>query len=154
MIIISACLAGMATRYDGERIQADLPFDSTIASVIPVCPEQLGGLSTPRAPACIAGGVGEDVLAGNARVITEDGVDVTDNYLRGAEEVTRLAKRFNIRQAFMAERSPSCGVTMIKDTDGTVRNGCGVAVAALKAMGVTCVGITSRKQEDGNKETR
>ncbi|TET36666.1 MAG: DUF523 domain-containing protein [Planctomycetota bacterium] len=148
MIIVSACLAGMATRYDGGRIQADLPFDSASAFIIPVCPEQLGGLPTPRAPACIADGSGEDVLAGNAKVMTKDGVDVTDNYLRGADEVARLAKRFNIRQAFMTERSPACGVTVIKDTDGNARKGCGVTVAALKAIGVTCVGITARKPED------
>jgi len=145
MILVSACLAGLATRYDGRRLEMTLPFDAAVTPVIPVCPEQLGGLPTPRPPACIVAGAGDDVLDGKARVITAGGADVTKNYLRGAEEVCKIARLFRITQAFMAEKSPSCGVTVIKDLNGTERPGCGVAVAALKRVGVACVGINPKK---------
>lgn len=148
MILLSACLARMATRYDGQRLEADLPFDIAITPAIPVCPEQLGGLPTPRVPACIMGGTGHDVLDGKASVVRVDGVDVTENFIRGAKEISALAERLNIAKAIMCERSPSCGVYEIKDQDGSVRKGCGVAVAALQRIGVACIGISGRKVKD------
>jgi uncharacterized protein YbbK (DUF523 family) len=126
-------------------MEADLPFDMKLTPVLPLCPEQLGGLPTPRIPSQIVGGSGEDVLDGNAKVIMKDGTDVTENFIRGAEEVCALAEELDIRQAFLAEYSPSCGVNGLKETDGNVRHGCGVTVAALRRIGVTCVGVTGKK---------
>jgi uncharacterized protein YbbK (DUF523 family) len=76
---------------------------------MPICPEELGGLSTPRPPAIIVGGKGLDVLKGRARVINDQGLDVTSQFVVGAKEVLRLAQRFGIRKAYLKAESPSCG---------------------------------------------
>jgi len=78
--------------------------------LIPVCPEQLGGLPTPRPPAEILGGDGADVLSGTARVINLRGEEVTEAFMRGAEEVLRLARLLGVRRAFLKAKSPSCGL--------------------------------------------
>ncbi len=104
---------------------------------IPVCPEQLGGLPTPRPPAEIVGGTGEDVVDGRARVMTADGRDVTENFLRGAGEVLRLAELVRPDLVILKERSPSCGVREIYDGTftRTLRAGCGVTTALLRRCG-------------------
>ena len=79
--LVSACLMGLKTRYDGQVFTSrpcELVLDDAIW--LPVCPEQLGGLSTPRTAADLVGGDGHDVLASRARVITKDGTDVTEKY--------------------------------------------------------------------------
>ena len=78
---------------------------------IPVCPEQLGGLATPRAAADLTGGDGNDVLAGRASVITRDGIDVTRHFILGARQCLAVIRAQNIRTAFLKSRSPSCGLT-------------------------------------------
>ena len=77
--------------------------------MIPVCPEQLGGLGTPRAPMEIIGGGGIDVVDGTARVVNANGEDVTAHLLKGAEEVVKIATLLGIREAIMKRGSPSCG---------------------------------------------
>ncbi len=111
IILVSACLAGLRTRYDGRVI--DNPdclarLDGCIW--IPLCPEQLGGLPTPRCPAEIIGGTGDDVLDGKARVIDSEGCDLTEAFIRGAEMVVEIAKAQRIDGALLKARSPSCGV--------------------------------------------
>jgi len=92
MYIVSACLAGVRCRYDGEDREDPKVLELLAGGeAVPVCPEQLGGLPTPRSRAEFVGGDGEDVLDGRARVVSEEGVDVTDFFLRGAEEVLRIA---------------------------------------------------------------
>ncbi len=76
---------------------------------IPVCPEQLGGLATPRRPANIVGGDGHDVLAGRAAVIDADGRDVSARFILGAKQVLAIARAQNITLALLKSRSPSCG---------------------------------------------
>lgn len=125
LILVSACLAGLTTRYDGKVID----YPKCMEKIrnhhwIPVCPEQLGGLSTPRCPADIVGGDGNDVLDGTARVICTDGTDVTDSFIEGARQVLDIARRQPIRKIFLKARSPSCGVTRL-----------GVAAALLKRNG-------------------
>ena len=134
-LLISACLLGVACRYDG----ASRPLDPAALAalrerfqLIPVCPETLGGLPTPRPPAeCI----------GDA-VRTSSGEDVTAQYARGAAETRRLAAFFGCRQALLKERSPSCGSGAVYDGSftGTLRPGDGVAVGVLKADGVAVYG--------------
>ena len=132
-ILVSACLLGCPCRYDGKS----KPNDQVLAlmahhTLIPVCPEQLGGLATPRPPAeCQKGGV-----------FTEAGTDVTVQYKRGAEEALRLAKRYGCACAILKERSPSCGSGEIYDGSFS-RNliaGDGVTAALLKANGIAVVG--------------
>ncbi len=111
LILVSACLAGLRTRYDGRLVEHPGCIDRLKNCIwIPVCPEQLGGLPTPRCPADIVGGDGNDVLDGKARVICSDGVDVTDHFIRGAEMVLDIARRLQAGQILLKARSPSCGV--------------------------------------------
>jgi uncharacterized protein YbbK (DUF523 family) len=102
---------GLCTRYDA-KIKADQNCISYLADSIwiPVCPEQLGGLSTPRSKAVLTGGNGHDVLNGLAQVITVEGRDVTENYIRGARQVLQLAKAQNISTIILKSGSPSCAV--------------------------------------------
>lgn len=83
--------------------------------LIPVCPEQLGGLSTPRSNAEIVGGTGIDVLEGKAKVMKEDGAEVTEHFPRGAYEVLNIAKKLQVKKAVLKARSPSCGIRKIYD---------------------------------------
>ncbi len=111
LYLVSACLVGLCTRYDGKIIENSECIAGLQQSYwIPVCPEQLGGLSTPREAADISGGDGADVLAGTARVISKSGADVTDAFIRGAKQVLHLARSQNVQAVFLKARSPSCAV--------------------------------------------
>ena len=110
--LVSACLLGLCTRYDGKTKEHPQCLNHiTGIFCIPVCPEQLGGLPTPREAADIVGGDGSAVLAGTARVLTKTGVDHTAEFIRGAEQVVQIARLQNISRAFLKARSPSCAVT-------------------------------------------
>lgn len=139
MKVISACLAGCRCRYDGDDNLVDR-FKEMVeqGQAVFVCPEQLGGLSTPRPPAEIVGGTGEDVLNGTARVVTKQGEDVTEQFVRGAEEALRMAQLVGAREAILKERSPSCGSTLIYDGtySGAKRPGHGVTAALLERHGI------------------
>lgn len=109
--LISACLLGVRCRYDGRGAPRQLPpavVAALGARLAPVCPEQLGGLPTPRASLEIVGGDGHAVVQGRARVITASGQDRTAALLRGSEEVLHLAQRLGIRRFVGQQRSPSC----------------------------------------------
>ena len=111
-VLVSSCLAGLCTRYDNQTLtSASCMKRIKMTTWIPVCPEQLGGLPTPREPAAIIGGEGIDVLRGNARVICRDGTDVTDSFVKGAYQVLEIARRQEISNVLLKARSPSCGVT-------------------------------------------
>ena len=101
--------------------------------LLPVCPEQLGGLPTPRLSSEIVGGTGEDVLDGNARVYTKDGDDITQIFLRGANETLNLARLLKADLIILRQNSPSCGCGHIYDGTftGTIRQGNGVTSALL-----------------------
>lgn len=132
-MLISACLMGVACRYDGRsKALGELAHLMERYTLIPVCPEQLGGLPTPRPPAEIAAG----------RVRTQDGADVTVQYDRGAEEVLRLAQCFGCKKALLKERSPSCGSGEIYDGSFSRKliSGRGRTAALLEEHGVTVVG--------------
>ncbi len=132
-ILVSACLLGQSCRYDGEtRPDAGVLALMKSHTLIPFCPEQAGGLKTPRSPAEIK----------NGRVVTREGEDVTDNYRRGAEEALKLAKLYDCRIAVMKERSPSCSPEGVYDGTftKTLVPGPGVTAALLKENGVTVIG--------------
>ena len=136
--MISACLLGICCRYDGASKAH--PLAAALArhhTLIPVCPEQLGGLSTPRPPAERRGD----------RVMTERG-DVTEQYRRGAEETLRLYRLLGCEAAVLKERSPSCGHGQIYDGtfSGALTVGDGVTAELLAANGVAVYG-ESRIQE-------
>ncbi|RME65636.1 MAG: DUF523 domain-containing protein, partial [Nitrospirae bacterium] len=105
---------------------------------IPVCPEQLGGLPTPRPKSEITSGDGTDVLEGRARVTTEDGHDVTEAFLRGARQCLKLVQRAGIKTAILKERSPSCGVNWIVRSNSH-QKGKGVLAALLEKEDVRLI---------------
>lgn len=105
-ILVSACLLGVACRYDGKSKPVECVAKLLSKhNLIPVCPEQLGGLSTPRVPSERKGD----------RVINSEKKDVTFEYKKGAEEALRLAKIFNCSLAILKAKSPSCGCGQIYD---------------------------------------
>ena len=103
-----------------------------------VCPEEDGGLGTPRPPAEIVGGDGADVLEGRARVMTRGGRDVTAEYVAGARIALDAARAAGAETAILKARSPSCGKGSIYDGSftRTVKDGDGVTAALLKAHGI------------------
>lgn len=128
-LLVSACLLGVNCKYSGGHNFC--PAVAALAerhTLIPVCPEQLGGLPTPRTP---AERVGE-------RVMTENGRDVTEQYRRGAEEAVKLAKLLGAEGAVLKFRSPSCGCGTIYDGTFTHTRipGNGVATQAILDMGL------------------
>lgn len=139
VILVSSCLAGMKVRYNGtdcldEMIQKLLNEDKAIA----VCPELLGGFSTPREPSEIIGGNGEDVLAGTAKVVDRSGTDVTDMYLKGAYITLAKAQEVSATMVVLKENSPSCGSAMIYNGEfkGKKIAGNGVTTALLRKNGI------------------
>ena len=140
MRAISACLVGLACRYDGRALpNAQAVKAAAAGELLPICPEQLGGLPTPRPPAQIRGGDGDDVLDGRARVVDETGADVTQAFLRGAAEVAALCERLGIQEVLLKSHSPSCGVGTIHSGQELVE-GNGVTVSLLLRRGIRVIG--------------
>ena len=136
MIIVSACLLGVPCRYDGAaRPLRSFPAELAGRALLPVCPEELGGLATPRPPAEFVDGDGQAVLDGRARVLRADGTDVTEAFLRGAEAAVARARAAGAKLACLKSGSPSCGAghTHVK---GRLVPGLGVAAAALRRAGL------------------
>ncbi len=140
--IVSSCLAGLDTRYDSSNKLCE-PVKKLVeqAIAVPFCPEQGGGLATPRPPAEIVGGDGHDVLAGRARVLTREGKDVTQEFIRGAQEMLSLARIFGANKAVLKSRSPSCGHKAIYDGtfSGKIVTGDGVTSALLRESGIEVI---------------
>ena len=138
-LLISACLLGACCRYDGAS--KPQPWVEALAKrheLVPVCPEQLGGLPTPRPPA---------ERRGDA-VVTEAGADVTAQYRRGAEEALQLCRLLDCGAAVLKERSPSCGRGTVYDGTftGTLTSGDGVTAELLRAEGVPVYGESQVRQ--------
>jgi len=132
-VVVSACLLGQRCRYDGGHKDSPIVRGALAhREVLPVCPEELGGLGTPRPAAELRGGDGRAVLMATGRVTTRAGVDCTQAFLRGAEAALERAKTVGAREAILKDRSPSCGVSLVHQ-DGEVRPGSGVFAALLKA---------------------
>ncbi|WDN90804.1 hypothetical protein BuS5_03775 [Desulfosarcina sp. BuS5] len=108
MIAVSACLLGCNCRYDGQNKRNNFIFElSKKESVLPVCPEVLGGLSVPRKPSRITGGDGFDVLDGNAEVINIHGTDNTKAFIGGAYAALKMFKENGIERCILKDKSPS-----------------------------------------------
>ena len=137
-VLVSACLLGMPCRYDGRGAASPavigLDYDW-----LPVCPEVAGGLPTPRPAA--------EIIQG--QVMTEDGRNLTREYVRGAQAALDLVQRHNVTLAILKARSPSCGSGQIYDGtfSKTLIPGDGVTAAILKQAGVT---VLSEEEIDGN----
>jgi uncharacterized protein YbbK (DUF523 family) len=124
--LVSACLIGLCSRYDGQtRPHPQCRTYLKNGIWIPFCPEQMGGLPTPRTAAVLTHGDGNAVLAGKAKVITRDGVDVSRQFIQGAEQSLLLAQSQPVSSILLKSGSPSCGVS------GTT----GVTAALLRQHG-------------------
>lgn len=133
MILVSACLVGINCKYSGGNNYNQKIFNLVKeGKAIPICPEQLGGLKTPRKPAEIKN------IDGKRYVINNEGEDVTENFERGAIEVLNLAQNLNIKTAILQPRSPSCGVNKIYsgNFDGKLTDGNGILAELLIQNGV------------------
>jgi uncharacterized protein YbbK (DUF523 family) len=132
MKLCSACLLGINCRYNGETKTNRKVIELAKKEVlIPVCPEQLGGLATPR----------EACEQKNNNVFTKTGKDLTTKFKNGANEVLRIAKLFGIKEAILKQRSPSCGCGKIYNGnfDGTIIEGNGVTAKLLKENGIKII---------------
>lgn len=134
-ILVSACLLGLCCRYDGKekadgRVLELLKRDDIL--LIPVCPEQLGGMETPRLPSERRG----------EAVVNRSGEDVTEYYRKGAVQALKLAELYGCKAAILKERSPSCGKGQIYDGtfSGTLTEGDGVTAELLKSHGIQIFG--------------
>lgn len=139
MIIISACLCGIDTRYDGKNnLNKNAVRLLEEGKAIIVCPEQLGGLSTPRPPHEIVGGAGAEVLDRKAKVISIEGRDGTEQFIKGAEATLEIARKVNADIAILKAKSPSCGKGKIYDGSfsGIKKDGNGVTSELLIRNGI------------------
>ena len=134
-ILVSACLLGVSCRYDGKS----KPNENVIAlkdryNIIPVCPEIMGGLPTPRKASEIQG----------CQVVMGDGTNVTKEYQKGAEEVLRLCRLFGCKRAVLKEKSPSCGCGKVYDGtfSGKLIDGNGITAKLLMENGIEVFGET------------
>lgn len=143
MKLCSACLLGIKCAWDGkDRYKNKKVIELAKREVlIPVCPEQLGGLPTPRAPQEIQNGTGDDVLKGKCRVLNKEGKDVTQYFIKGAYEVLKIAKLLGIKEFIGRQKSPSCGCGKTYDGTftGALIEGDGVTTTLLKKHGIKVI---------------
>jgi len=139
VILVSSCLAGLKVRYNGlDCLDDSVGRLVQEGKAVTVCPEVLGGCPTPREPAEIVGGSGEDVLNGRAKVVNRIGVDVTEMFVRGAYETLRIAREMGAAAVVLKESSPSCGSSLIYNGthSGVKIPGRGVTAALLSREGI------------------
>ena len=137
-ILVSACLLGLATRYDGKAKRSQAVIDYLQREnllPIPVCPEQLAGMTTPRDKTFFQSGDGHSVLAGDGQVVSATGLPMNAVFCRGAAMTLQIARLSDCRRALLKERSPSCGVHQIYQGSEPVQ-GMGVTVALLLKEGI------------------
>ena len=132
-------MLGVCCRYDGRSVPCQPLLDALPRlRLVPVCPEILGGLPTPRTPSERQG----------ERVVSKTGADVTAAYRKGAQEALRLARLFGCRKALLKERSPSCGRGQIYDGSfsGRLIPGDGVTARLLEQEGIAVFGESQLQQ--------
>lgn len=146
-VLVSACLLGRACRHDA-RDNKDRALERELAArgfeAVPFCPEEAGGLGTPRPAAWIDERGAGAVLDGEARVVAEGGVDVTAQFLAGAHGALEHCRAHGLARAFLKERSPSCGVANTH-VGGRVAEGSGITAELLRRSGIEVEGVEGRR---------
>lgn len=135
MILVSACLLGDNCKYNGDsNLNPTLVKLLKDKDTIAICPEQLGGLPTPRIPCEILNGTGNTVLAGISKVINKNGNNLTNSFIYGAQQTLTYAKDNKVNLAILKSKSPSWGVNLIYDGSfsSRLKKGDGVTTALLK----------------------
>jgi uncharacterized protein YbbK (DUF523 family) len=142
MILVSACLLGINCKYNGdnnknEQVEKYLKDKKFIL----VCPEQLGGMSTPRNPSEIINLDKDNVIEGNTIVVNNKNLDVTEEFKKGALETLKIAKIYGCKKAILKEGSPSCGSSFIYDGSfkGKKVNGSGVTTSLLRQNSIVVI---------------
>lgn len=139
-IMVSACLLGLKTRYDGKSKPNEYLIERFREwNVIFYCPEQWGWLSTPREPAETENGrTAQDVLAGNAKILTQTWKDVTEYFVRGAKEMLRMCQEAHVECVILKSKSPSCWVGKVYDGtfSGNLITGNGIVAEILIQHGI------------------
>ncbi|MBF9044966.1 DUF523 domain-containing protein [Rhodobacterales bacterium HKCCE4037] len=141
-ILVSSCLMGARVRYDGNAKALDNQLLATWRAegrLVSLCPEMAAGLPTPRAPAEIAPGkTADEVLRGRGAVYDRDGLDMTADFVNGADLALQAARENGCRFALLTDGSPSCGSTRVHAGafDGQTHEGEGVVAARLRAAGI------------------
>lgn len=148
MYLISACLCGVNCKYNGlnnYNKKCDELFRK--GEAILICPEQLGGLTTPRVPSELQG-TAMEVLENKKKILSKEGIDVTKEFVKGAREVVNIAEKLSISKAILKEGSPSCGVNFVYDGSfsGNKIKGCGITTHLLKELGID---VLSEKEIGG-----
>ena len=142
MYLISACLCGVNCKYNGLNNYNEI-CDKLFTSgkAILVCPEQLGGLPTPRIPSEIIGESSNILNNNNGSVIDKNGNDVTPQFVKGAKETLQIAKKLNIKKAILKDGSPSCGVNYIYNGNfnGSKIKGMGITAQLLKESSIDII---------------
>ena len=141
MILVSACLLGVNCRFDAENNRDERVVDylkKTEENVIPVCPEQLGGLPTPRNPSIAPNG-GKKVIEGQGEIVMKGFGNVTRKFVKGAREVLKLADDYDGDTAILKEGSPSCGTDLIWKGSQNKTEGIGVTTAILEKNGIDVI---------------
>lgn len=136
---ISACLLGQKVRYDAQDCLIQELFERISPNqYISLCPEITGGLPTPRPPAEIQFGSGQDVLNGKVPVLDINGDNVSSAFMDGAYQVLKVAQDFQATHAILKSKSPSCGSGWIYDGSfsGHKVHGDGVTAALFKQHGI------------------
>lgn len=141
-LLISACLAGDKVRYNGQSLPISGQLDALLRAnfeLVKCCPEVASGMPIPRASAEIVGGTAQLVLQAHARVEDNQGHNVTDDFVRGANMALQLCLSNNIRYALLAQGSPSCGSELVYDGtfSGVKKLGRGVTAELLIKHGIT-----------------
>lgn len=142
MIIVSACLIGINCKYDGNNNKNNKVIEYLKdKEYIVICPEQLGGMSTPRPPSEITNLDGYDVISQNSNVISIEGIDVTEKFKKGAKESLKIANLYGCKEAILKEGSPSCGSSYIYDGSfcGNKKVGVGVTTALFRLNNINVI---------------
>lgn len=141
MIMVSKCLCGVNCKYNGgNNLNEGVKKISEDNNVICICPEEIN-LPTPRKPVEIRGGSAQDVLDGNAFVVTKDGDDCTKEFIDSAKKILEIAKSNNVTMAVLKAKSPSCGCGKIYDGTftGNLIDGNGVTSQILINNGIKVI---------------
>ena len=142
-VLVSACLLGRACRWDARDRKSPSLVEALAregVEAVAYCPEEAGGLGTPRPPCVLSGGDGEAVADGTARVLDDAGTDRTEAYLRGARGAVELARASGCSVAYLKEKSPSCGCALVPTEEGHAE-GRGVTAALLRRAGIATISV-------------